>query len=204
MPFLPPNQQRQSTEDLLLIVLNIFRRWRRTHTRLGHAVTLPTSTSPPPTLRRSTSPRANSSATSTSARRSSCCLRRPTRSSLRFGPASEWNTARASARRPTDTYLLTYLLAAVSPSRRAACAYHSGCKNIAIAATTGPVPTLKPEATAVGLTARWPLENNLNVWRAQVLRTEIRAFYLTADDTLVISDVLLWRNQSQRSTLRYQ
>ena len=52
--------------------------------------------------------------------------------------------------------------------------------------------------------ARWPLENNLNVWWAQVLHTEIYVFYVSADDTsmtsLVISDhVLLRRNQSQRS-----
>ena len=38
--------------------------------------------------------------------------------------------------------------------------------------TTGTVPAMKPEATAVGITARWPLKNNLNVWWAQVMRTE--------------------------------
>jgi len=31
----------------------------------------------------------------------------------------------------------------------------------------------KPEATAIGITVRRPLENNLNVWWAQVLSTEI-------------------------------
>ena len=29
--------------------------------------------------------------------------------------------------------------------------------------TTGAVPATKPEATAIGRSARWPLENNLNV-----------------------------------------
>ena len=38
-------------------------------------------------------------------------------------------------------------------------------------ATTGAVPAMKPEATATGRSGRWPLENNLNVWWAQVLRT---------------------------------
>jgi len=28
---------------------------------------------------------------------------------------------------------------------------------------TGAVPAMKPEAVAIGITARWPLENNLNV-----------------------------------------
>jgi len=65
--------------------------------------------------------------------------------------------------------------------------------------TTGAVPAMKPEATAIGRSARWPLENNLNVWSAH---TEIWVFYVTADDTpmtsLVISDhVLLRRNQSR-------
>jgi len=40
----------------------------------------------------------------------------------------------------------------------------------------GQYPQINPEATAIGITARWPLENklnNLNVWWAQVLRTEV-------------------------------
>ena len=35
------------------------------------------------------------------------------------------------------------------------------------------VPAMKPEATAIGNRARWPVENNLNVCWAQILRTEI-------------------------------
>jgi len=34
-------------------------------------------------------------------------------------------------------------------------------------ATTGALQAIKPEATAIGIIARWPLENNLNVWWAQ-------------------------------------
>jgi len=29
--------------------------------------------------------------------------------------------------------------------------------------STAAVPAMKPEASAIGITARWPLENNLNV-----------------------------------------
>jgi len=51
-------------------------------------------------------------------------------------------------------------------------------------------PAVKPEATAIGLIARWLLENNLNVRWAQVLRTEIQVFYVAADDmSLVIFGV---------------
>jgi len=32
-----------------------------------------------------------------------------------------------------------------------------------LAAAKGSVPAMKPEPTAIGITARWPLENNLNV-----------------------------------------
>jgi len=52
---------------------------------------------------------------------------------------------------------------------------------------------MKPEATAVGLVARWPLKNNLNFDGRRV-----SVLYVTADNTsLVISDVLRRRNQSQ-------
>jgi len=64
--------------------------------------------------------------------------------------------------------------------------------------TTGALPAIEPEATAIGIIARWPLENNLNIRWAQVLHTEKLVFNVTADDTsLVISDDLLWRNQSR-------
>ena len=64
---------------------------------------------------------------------------------------------------------------------------------------TGALPAIKPEATVIGIIARWWLENSLNVWWAQVVHTESYVFYVTADDTsLAISDVLLRRNQSQR------
>jgi len=36
-----------------------------------------------------------------------------------------------------------------------------------------PLPATKLEATAIGIIARWPLENNLNVSWAQVLYTKI-------------------------------
>jgi len=38
--------------------------------------------------------------------------------------------------------------------------------------------------------ARWPLENNLNVSLAQVLHTEILVFCVTADDTSMTSLVI--------------
>jgi len=60
---------------------------------------------------------------------------------------------------------------------------------------TGAPAAIKPEATAIGIIARWPLENNLNVWWAHVVHTEIQIFYVTADNTsLVVSDVLLRRS----------
>ena len=65
--------------------------------------------------------------------------------------------------------------------------------------TTEALPVIKPEATAMLIIARWSLENSLKVRWAQGLHTEILVFYVTADDTsLVISDDLLRRNQSQR------
>jgi len=39
--------------------------------------------------------------------------------------------------------------------------------------TTGALLVNKLEATGMVITARWPLENNLDVWRAQVLHAEI-------------------------------
>ena len=45
--------------------------------------------------------------------------------------------------------------------------------NLVQVCITRAVSATKPEATAIGNSARWPLENNLNVWWAQVLCTEI-------------------------------
>ena len=65
----------------------------------------------------------------------------------------------------------------------------------------GPVPAMKPRKPPLrGTSQDDRRKNNLNVRWAQVLRTEIQVFYVTADDTSsVIADVLLRRNQSQRS-----
>jgi len=45
---------------------------------------------------------------------------------------------------------------------------------VSLVPPTGALPAIKPEATALGFIARWPLlENNLNLSWSQVLRTEI-------------------------------
>ena len=42
-----------------------------------------------------------------------------------------------------------------------------------VSENTEAVPAMKPEATTIGISARWTLENNLDVSWVQVLRTEI-------------------------------
>ena len=51
---------------------------------------------------------------------------------------------------------------------------HCFCLSKCVSSSRGAVPAVKPEATAIGIITRWPLENNLIVWWAQVLRTERR------------------------------
>ena len=51
-----------------------------------------------------------------------------------------------------------------------ACVYGGDCK---LVVRTGALPAIKPEATAIGIIARWPLEKNLNVSWAQVLHADI-------------------------------
>ena len=52
--------------------------------------------------------------------------------------------------------------------------FHCFCLSKCVSSSRGAVPAVKPEATAIGIITRWPLENNLIVWWAQVLRTERR------------------------------
>jgi len=62
---------------------------------------------------------------------------------------------------------------------RLACGRHSqpyslgDSGNVASGYQTGALLANKTEATGIVIIARWPLENNLNVWWAQVLHTEI-------------------------------